>query len=656
MNRVAFPPSGWTVPAGIGRLSTREKFGRLVLTLSIAVSVVGWYVGDQARNASIEHRLDARSDELAVLMADRVAVHEQLLAAAADLVRPDDSGHPAQWSDIVETAEPSRWSSLGGVGYVTAIDGAADGPPHSRVTVLEPVGWMPSVEIGADPWNDPAMRDAMARSRDSGVPSGSAMVPLVSTTGEAGDAGSVVFAAAYDASAGVPTTVAERRAALIGWVFAPVSAGSLVDSISSLVSERSTTVDELETEIYDGVNLVPGALMDSDVAGTSSIVGEPTQRRHSIDVAGRTWTMVTAPTDALSDSVGGVDPLWIVAAALVINFLLFVVLRSLGSLERRARDLAAERTADLAQAKQDLEAKAEQLRLQTDELERSNDELAQFAHAAAHDLQEPLRTMGSYSQLLSTRYADHLDESGQRWLGYISDGANRLSLMIRDVLQYSAVGAEPALLEPVPIVEVLGDAVDRMRSGLEGAEITVEVDSLPTVLADRRQLDRVVQNLLCNAVKYRHPDRPPKLTIAGLNEGDQCRIEVRDNGVGIALEHQQSVFELFSRGGRRHSDADGTGLGLAISRRIIEQANGAMGVESTPGEGSTFWFTLDRTHDNTVDLDDCPLPLRASSSAHPGPISDCETCPTPCATHGDPPGAEPASGSSPVEVKWKVPT
>ncbi|WP_415378555.1 sensor histidine kinase [Halosimplex sp. TS25] len=223
-------------------------------------------------------------------------------------------------------------------------------------------------------------------------------------------------------------------------------------------------------------------------------------------------------------------------------------------------------------------------------LEASNERLEQFAYAASHDLQEPLRMITSYLMLIEQRYGDELDEDGEEFLEFAVDGADRMKAMIDGLLEYSRVETQGDPFTAVDLDAVFDDVLVDLQVQTEesGAEITAE--SLPTVEGDPAQLRQVFQNLLSNAVEY-SGDAPPRIHVAAERRGAAWTVSVSDEGVGIESDATDEIFEVFRRLHGRDEHA-GTGIGLALCRRIVERHGGDIWVESEPGEGSTFSFTL----------------------------------------------------------------
>jgi len=231
-----------------------------------------------------------------------------------------------------------------------------------------------------------------------------------------------------------------------------------------------------------------------------------------------------------------------------------------------------------------------------EELNRSNEELGQFAYIASHDLQEPLRMVASYTQLLSRRYKDKLDSDADEFIAFAVDGATRMQRLIQDLLAYSRVGTKGKQLLKTSSEAALKSALSNLRGAIEESGALITHDPLPAVLADEMQLVQLFQNLVGNAIKYQNPGIP-RIHIAALNGGKQYRFSVQDNGLGIDPQYFERIFGMFQRLHKREEFA-GTGIGLAICKKIVERHGGQISVESQPGTGSTFRFALMSTERN----------------------------------------------------------
>ena len=228
-----------------------------------------------------------------------------------------------------------------------------------------------------------------------------------------------------------------------------------------------------------------------------------------------------------------------------------------------------------------------------DELARSNAELEQFAYVASHDLKEPLRKIASFTELLAKRYRGRLDDRADEFIGYITDGARRMQLLVDDLLAFSRVGRRGQPFEPTESGAALERAVGNLTTTIRESGAKVTHGELPVVTSDPVQLEQLFQNLVGNAVKFRGED-PPEVHVSAERSNRGWCFTIRDNGIGIAPEYHERVFELFRRLHGR-GQYPGTGIGLALCRKIVERHGGNIWVESEPGKGSSFHFTI---HEN----------------------------------------------------------
>ena len=234
-----------------------------------------------------------------------------------------------------------------------------------------------------------------------------------------------------------------------------------------------------------------------------------------------------------------------------------------------------------------------ELRSLSQDLERSNQDLAEFAYVASHDLQEPLRTVASYMKLLEKRYSENLDEKTALYMHYVRDGAARMQAMIEGLLEYSRVGTRGGAFDSAPGSDILQAACNALGHAIEENGAKFEIGEMPEFYGDRAQLTRLFQNLFSNAIKYRSKERPPVVSVTAASEDGFYEIRVRDNGMGFPQEYASDIFQVFRRLESRR-EYPGTGIGLAVCTKIAERHGGSIRAESEVGVGSVFVIRLPR--------------------------------------------------------------
>ena len=256
------------------------------------------------------------------------------------------------------------------------------------------------------------------------------------------------------------------------------------------------------------------------------------------------------------------------------------------ALEQRVSELQRAE-AELKELNEDLESRVIDRTL---ELKRSNEDLEQFAYVASHDLQEPLRMITNYLQLLRQRYKEQLDTNAHDFIGFALDGSKRMNQLIHDLLAYSRVGTHGKELVVTECDQALEDALSNLTVAIEESKAEITRDALPPVIGDEVQLTQLFQNLIGNAVKFRGA-ATPKVHVGVQRKGREWEFTVRDNGIGIAEQDFQRIFVVFQRLHSREK-YPGTGIGLSVCKKIVERHGGRIWVESKPGKGTTFHFTI----------------------------------------------------------------
>ena len=249
----------------------------------------------------------------------------------------------------------------------------------------------------------------------------------------------------------------------------------------------------------------------------------------------------------------------------------------------------------LKEARDKLELKVQErtaeLNILVDELKRSNEELKQFAYVTSHDLQEPLRTIASFTQLLKRRYTSKLDDDADEFIDYIVGGANRMQTMIKALLDYSRVNTRNSEFKSSDFEVILNQTLNSLKIAVEESNAVITMDPLPTLMVDDKQMIQLFQNLISNAIKFRKNHGNMEIHISCKKVSTNYLFSVSDNGIGIESQFKDRIFEVFQRLHTR-DEYSGTGIGLAVCKKIVERHGGQIWVESELGEGSTFYFTI----------------------------------------------------------------
>jgi signal transduction histidine kinase len=278
-----------------------------------------------------------------------------------------------------------------------------------------------------------------------------------------------------------------------------------------------------------------------------------------------------------------------------------------GNFSRKAKAYSKDEIGSLANSFNSMAAKLEQLekenrevnnslekkvRQRTSEMESKNKELEQFAYVASHDLQEPLRTISGFVDLLQKEYREKLGGNGQIYLNYLSQASDRMKILIKDLLDYSRIGRERAAM-PVDCDYLLEEVVADLGKSIRESNAKITFSDLPVLYAYPTELKLLFQNLIVNAIKFRHPHRIPEITISTVQENNGWKFTVSDNGIGIEKQNLERIFIIFQRLHNR-TQYEGSGIGLAHCKKIVEFHNGAIWAESEPGIGSRFYFTVSK--------------------------------------------------------------
>ncbi len=562
----------------------------LPLVGAFGLCVLAFVFASRAENQEIQRAFDVKASELQnrielELHADRELVFSiRSLFDSSQQVDRDEFGlfvahalethtglQAIEWvprvphEERVAFEERARGDGLSDFGFrerdgEDRIVPAADRDEYFPVYYVEPLVGNEAA-LGFDLAALPARRKAIERARDSGLPVATARIQLIQESGTS--SGILVFLPIYSRDSAVES-IESRRQNLAGFALG-------VFRIDDMVARGVAG--------FDGGN-VELSLVDLDAPpelaqlfGTSE--SSPSGRSNIaplvvvLEFGGRNWELRIEPTDQYLASTRTWSTWAVLAGGLLISAILGAFLLSLTGYSVLVEQEVARRTGELV---------------------RSNEDLSQFAYVASHDLQEPLRTVSSFATLLAKRYRGKLDENADEFIGLITEGTARMQALINDLLSYSRVGTKNKPFEDVRLDEVLDSALANLRAAVEEADPAITRDPLPEVWGDRAQLTQLLQNLLANALKFR---RDPKLEIhVGVRQVDgEWQLSVRDNGVGFDPAFADRIFVIFQRlhGKREYS---GTGIGLAICKKVAELHGGRIWVQSQPGRGTTFFFTM----------------------------------------------------------------
>ncbi len=319
------------------------------------------------------------------------------------------------------------------------------------------------------------------------------------------------------------------------------------------------------------------------------------------------WLNTLGQNEGFFD-IGLGNALLVFATVMVITTLLWINIISINKTDLKRQKAEAEKQKLLEQTQQfaeelevsneELQATTEELQVAneelqdtTEELQVANEELQQFAYVASHDLQEPLRTIASFTQLLERRYKGQLDSDADEFMDYIVDGSKRMQYLINDLLEYTRLETKEGEFELTQLEKVIDDALFNLKVSIDENNAEITHDPLPEIRADKNQLILLFQNLIGNAIKFKKPQFPPRIHISAEKEDKQYVFSVQDNGIGIEPQYAERIFNIFQRLHTRET-YQGTGIGLSIAKRIIERHGGQIWVESSLGVGSTFYFTI----------------------------------------------------------------
>ncbi len=566
-----------------------------VVGFSLLLTVGAWWVARSQHAEKVETQFERESDQVIELVQERMLKYEDALWAGVAAIRANEGSmtHPEWYEFSSSLTIEQKYPGINGFGVISRVPRSdlaatleahhkfrpdfAIHPVHDR-DVLYPIVYVEPVAanakaVGLDIAFETNRRTALEKSRDTGL--AQVTGPIVLVQDKTKTPGFLFYAPYYN---GPRETAEERRASFVGAVYAPFVMSKLMEGTLHR-DNRHLTVS-----IADGAV----SLFDEHATATRVDANPMYSKSTNLGLYGREWTVRVETDQSFRALASSNHSTVILVGGILIDTMLFVLFLLLSRSNRRALSYADDLTKDLKELNGDLEG-------QRVVLQQSNADLEQFAYVASHDLQEPLRMVRSYSELLVEDLGPSLNDQQAKDLEYLIEGATRMQSLVGDLLAYARVDSKgsPLQMREFQLRDVIDDVIDDLAAPIREASADVSVENVDVTLhGDPGQLRRVLQNLIGNAVKFRQPDSKPSVNVSASFDSETAwRVSVRDNGIGIAADMQERVFQIFQRL-HSHSEYEGTGLGLAITKKIVERHHGTLSLESVQGEGSCFSFTL----------------------------------------------------------------
>ena len=566
------------------KAGTLHWFHWMIVALSIFLTFAAWYFSKNQLREKQAIRFEREADQMVELILERMRKYEDALWGGVALIHTlgGDVDYD-QWSLYAQSIHiEKKYPGINGIGVIHAlmedelpaylahqrirrpdyhIHPEHDGNEYYPITYIEPLMGNEKA-VGLDIAHEVNRFTAAKKARDTGDVQITGPIVLVQDAKKT--PGFLFYAPFY--RAGVYESVKERRANFIGMVYAPFVIQKLMEGV---LAKQKRQV---------GIRMADGAdvLYDEHLVLEDDFDPTPLFKKHiEVGLYGQNWQFDLWSTKSFRASVADSQPTIILMGGIFIDCLLFFLFVLISRANRNA----------LAYA----DRMNEELQVEKSLLENSNQELEHFAYVASHDLQEPLRMVSSFLQLLQRRYAEQLDDKANRYIAQAVDGSVRMKRLIHDLLSYSRVGVSLEF-STVDCNVVLRHVLETFDGAIENADALVTYDHLPTVMADEGQLGQVFQNLIGNAIKFQREERL-QIHIGVEERASEWVFRIADNGIGIEQAYVERIFVIFQRLHPREA-YPGTGIGLAICKKIVERHGGRIWLISEVGKGTTFYFSL----------------------------------------------------------------
>ena len=572
----------------------------LIISLSLVLTFFAWSYASSVQEARVALQFERDAEQVIELVHERMQKYEDALWGGVALI--DTSGGNVsfdQWNGYANSLHiEKKYPGINGIGVIHALERADEAefiknqrvsqpgfrifPPHESEQ-LYPISYIVPLKgneqaVGLDMAHEKNRFAAAKKSRDTGTAQITGPITLVQDSGKT--PGFLFYAPFYEG--GKHSEREDRVENFSGMVYAPFVVQKLM--LGTLDKQRRRV----------GVRLIDEGevLYDEHVDSEEDYDPNPLhQQAVDVPMYGRVWTFDIWSAKSFRDASVNHQPLFILIGGIAVDAMLLFLFVMISRSAHRSLRYADSMTVELASQTQALHENKERLAARARQLQQSNSNLERFAYVASHDLQEPLRKVSSFCQLLKQEYGSSLDDDANTYIDYAVNGAKRMKTLIGDLLSFSRINAEEKNAIPTDAAESLSTALYNLHTMIAENHCVVTTDDLPVVMANN-QLARLFQNLVGNGIKYRDEERIPEIHIGATTLEGQWVFSVSDNGIGIGEEYFESVFDIFRRL-HAHTEYTGTGIGLAICKTIVEGWNGRLWVESQEGVGSTFYFTAD---------------------------------------------------------------
>ncbi len=583
MTRKGYKKQPITESSSILRFVRINNYHWLILFLSVFLTLLVWYAVRQQSNKLLNEYFDQEVEQVVELVKERMHKYELALwAGTATIKAHNDDISYQNWLDFSKMLEiEQKYPGINGIGVIHSV--APENlaayleeqrefrpdykvfPEHSEseylpVTYIEPVATNAQA-VGLDMAHETNRYTAAKKARDFGLAQITGPITLVQDLEKT--PGFLFYVPYYND--GKYPTVKARQKEFAGMVYAPFVVKRLMQGV---LGEKHR---DIQIRIFDSKEKIYDEFTDlksSDPAYEKLV---------PLNFYGRNWLFDIRSNRFTGQLANKNYSTLILFGGSIITVLLFFLFQSHTRTHRRAVQFAEQMTLELQE--------------KTEKLKRSNEDLEQFAYVASHDLQEPLRVIGNFTQLLQRRYQGEIDEKADVYIGHTVDGVKQMQKLLIDLLDYARVTSIDCEFEKTDINVVLEGVLRDLAISINESNVTIEVDSLPTVLGEKTQLHQLFQNLLSNALKFRVQDRDLQINIRVKSLGDKWCFTVEDNGIGMEKTYLKKIFVMFQRLNKR-SQYTGSGVGLAICKKVVLSHGGEIWAESTLGEGTSFIFTL----------------------------------------------------------------